>query len=153
MLTSTSCSWCHNQNPTSANTCSECGHDAHVARLDCTCPRCSRARRQVARGDNPIPLAGVAEAIAELRRKTTPEGEPTGESFPMREVPHAAVSPKLAAMIQAVDAAMIEEFGLGGFAYTMIADDGIVAARNTMLDGFVVPVVANATPPTPPADS
>jgi hypothetical protein len=95
----------------------------------------------------------VAEALAELWQKTTPESELAGGDYTIPEVVRTPVSPKLAAMIQAVDAVMIEEFGLGGFAYSMIADDGIVAARNTTLDGFVVPFVANATPPTPQADS
>ncbi|MCE9566040.1 MAG: hypothetical protein K8U57_28810 [Planctomycetes bacterium] len=133
-----------------ARTCSECGHDAHVCRLDCSCPRCARARRQAARSDNPIPLAGlVAEAIAEWRRKTTPEREPAGESCTMPEVARTAVSPKLAALIQAVEAAMVEEFGMGGFAYTMISEAGIVAAHNPP-DDFVVPLVA---PPHPPASN
>ncbi|MBA4188922.1 MAG: hypothetical protein C0467_13070 [Planctomycetaceae bacterium] len=100
-----------------------------------------------------MPLAGlVAEALAELRQKTTPESEPTGESCVMPEVIRTAVSPKLAEMIRAVDAAMIEEFGLGGFAFAMTANYGIVAVHNAH-DGFVVPIVPWATPPTLPAGS
>lgn len=40
-----SCSWCHADNPTSVTTCPECGHDAQVPRLHCSCAKC-RADRQ-----------------------------------------------------------------------------------------------------------
>lgn len=40
MPTTTSCSWCHAHNPITADVCSECGHDAQKARMDCTCYRC-----------------------------------------------------------------------------------------------------------------
>lgn len=153
MLTSRSCSWCDAMNLATARTCSECGHDAHVCRLDCTCPRCARARHQAARCHDPIPLAGVvAEALAGLRRNAMQESEPAGESCPTRGLPRAAVSAKLAALIHAVDAAMTVEFGTSGFGFAVFASDGLIAARNPP-DGFVVPLVTMAAPATPPADS
>jgi hypothetical protein len=42
MRTTTSCGWCHALNPTTECFCKECGHEAHVSRMLCRCPRCSR---------------------------------------------------------------------------------------------------------------
>lgn len=39
---SASCSWCHASNPARERFCGECGHEAHVARMDCACPKCRR---------------------------------------------------------------------------------------------------------------
>jgi len=90
----------------------------------------------------------VVEAIAELRRKTAQECEPAGEPCTIPEVAHTAVSPKLAALIQALNVTMTEEFGLGGFAFAMVANDGLIAAHNATT-GFVMPLVA----PHPPASN
>ncbi len=142
MFTSRSCSWCHNLDPPTVRTCSECGHDAHEARLSCSCPRCALARHKATFGDLAVPLAElVAEALAGLRQKTTHESEPTGENCTTWEFPRAEVSPTLAALIRTIDAAMIDEFGADGFAFAIMVDDGIVAAHNAR-DGFVMPIVA-----------
>lgn len=39
------CSWCHTTNPESELRCQTCGHDAHVARHDCSCDVCARVDR------------------------------------------------------------------------------------------------------------
>jgi hypothetical protein len=36
----TSCSWCHELNPASAEVCANCGHDAQRPRMACRCYRC-----------------------------------------------------------------------------------------------------------------
>jgi hypothetical protein len=41
-----SCSWCHAMNPTTRRYCRECGHEAHVARMECRCPKCVDGFRQ-----------------------------------------------------------------------------------------------------------
>lgn len=40
MITATMCGWCHEMVPASLSSCPNCGHDAHVSRLECGCPRC-----------------------------------------------------------------------------------------------------------------
>lgn len=37
-----SCSFCHAMNAIETRFCAECGHEAHVARMDCQCPQCAR---------------------------------------------------------------------------------------------------------------
>jgi hypothetical protein len=39
-MESRSCSWCHALNDVRAVTCRNCGHNAHVPRLHCTCEQC-----------------------------------------------------------------------------------------------------------------
>ncbi|MCE9561524.1 MAG: hypothetical protein K8U57_05670 [Planctomycetes bacterium] len=96
-----------------------------------------------------MPLASlIVDALAGLRDVAN-ESRPADASCPTREFPRIAVSPKLAALIHAVDAAMNDEFGAGGFGFEMVAADGVIAGHHA-LDGFVVPIVALATPPTPP---
>lgn len=36
----TSCSWCDELNPMSERLCRDCGHEAHVSRMMCTCRQC-----------------------------------------------------------------------------------------------------------------
>jgi hypothetical protein len=59
MRTTTSCGWCHAMNPTTERFCKECGHEAHVSRMLCRCPRCSR-RPQTDLGD---PTEIMTEAV------------------------------------------------------------------------------------------
>lgn len=35
-----SCSWCHEMNETTVELCKSCGHQAHVARMNCACSMC-----------------------------------------------------------------------------------------------------------------
>lgn len=54
MITSRSCSWCHTSNPSTVEQCANCGHDAHMPRMDCRCGRCdpySSADREAAAGE------------------------------------------------------------------------------------------------------
>jgi hypothetical protein len=90
----------------------------------------------------------IAEALAGLREVAN-ESRPPDASCRTRELPRVAVSPKLDALIHAVNAAMNEEFGPVGFGFVMVAADGVVATHHA-LDGFLVPLVALAMPPTEP---
>ncbi len=40
----TMCGWCRRFNPETIDLCRQCGHEAHVARPQCSCPRCRTAR-------------------------------------------------------------------------------------------------------------
>src|SRR2546430_2338288 len=84
-MTSRSCSWCHTTNPATGRFCRSCQHEAHVARLDCQCARCLRARRRAAGTEAPVALAGVVEqTLAGLRhaghrQDDPPDGAGTAE--------------------------------------------------------------------------
>ena len=170
MFTSRSCSWCHSMNPTAERYCRSCGHEAHVARLDCGCPRCTFARRLAAAAASPVPLAGaIEEALAVLRRvapQDSPDGPaPTkpergttvtakndsgrGEPLTAQETTRTPVSARLADLIRALDEALLEEFGPVWFAYVILGRDGLVAASDAR-HGFVPPLIAPAAPPEPP---
>lgn len=42
-----SCSWCHELNEMRFRYCACCGHEAHVARMDCCCRQCAEPFRRV----------------------------------------------------------------------------------------------------------
>lgn len=46
------CSFCHTMNDLDAQSCRECGHDAHVARSQCGCINCSPIGRFMMGGLN-----------------------------------------------------------------------------------------------------
>lgn len=46
----TNCSHCHEQNDTDEQFCSSCGHEAHVARMDCQCAACVGSYLNVTKG-------------------------------------------------------------------------------------------------------
>jgi hypothetical protein len=142
-------------NPASERYCRSCGHEAHVARLDCLCPRCATARRRAAAADAPTPLGGViAEALAALRGGNTPipseevtmsrkrKTATTPDPTPVpRDVPRTPVSAKLAEIIRAMDNALLELYGpYAAFAYHVWIGDGLAAASNATF-GFVPPIV------------
>jgi len=41
-VTKRSCSFCHELNDEAQDLCLACGHQAHVPRLACSCPQCSK---------------------------------------------------------------------------------------------------------------
>ena len=71
---SRSCSWCHALNETAERSCKDCGHEAHVARADCACPRCRL-------GPGPLTEEDVEAALAELRRLRGERGKNRGDSM------------------------------------------------------------------------
>jgi hypothetical protein len=145
-------------NPVAERYCHSCGHEAHVARLDCQCPRCSTARRRAAAADSPTPLGGaIVEALAALRRGSTSNHSEESamtrkrntENVPdptlvTREVKRTPVTADLAEKIRAFDEAMLATFGFD-VCYVVMARDGIVAASNSR-DGYLPPIVAPAAP-------
>jgi hypothetical protein len=160
MLISRSCSFCHSMNPASERYCRSCGHETHVARLDCQCPRCATTRRRAAAtADAPVPLGGaIAEALAALRRGDTPtppeedamartrKNPPAPGPAPADGTPRTAVSPKLAAAIRKMDGLLMDEFGpYAAFAYAVMGGDGLIAASNST-HGVVPPIVAEGGP-------
>ena len=42
--TSTFCGWCSQENPLIVGSCQNCGHDAHLSAMDCTCSVCRKGR-------------------------------------------------------------------------------------------------------------
>lgn len=157
MITSRSCSWCHTSNLATTRYCENCHHEAHVARLDCSCPRCATTRKSVSASLAPMPIASIVdEAIAGLRglvrsdcKPTTTPNKPNSETITSpktREFTRTPVSDELATKIRAFDQGLMAEFGPVCFAYSIIANDGLVAASNSR-DGFVEPLVATATDP------
>ena len=173
MMISRSCSHCHEINPATERYCRSCGHEAHVCRLDCQCPRCLRARHRASAAELPVPLAdAIAGAIAAIGPRAgegpnpadgpaPTEGEPTmpkkNKNTPdpapvTREVVRTPVSAKLAGIVRELDAALMEEFGPVWFAYSIMGGDGLVAASNAS-DGFVPPVVSTRTGIKPDGDN
>ena len=169
MLISRSCSFCHSMTPATERYCRSCGHEAHVARLDCQCLRCATARRRATGTDTPVPLADViARAIADLRlhspatdhltslspclerriAMTADNNDNVNANSPdttpvTREVKRTPVSAELAEKLRAVDEALMAEFGFD-VVYIVMARDGIVVASNSR-DGYLPPLVAPAT--------
>jgi len=155
-------------NVASERYCRSCGHEAHVARLDCRCPRCNRARRLATGTDAPVPLADViARAMAALRSRPFATDDLTSlppclerriamtaddnvnvnspDTAPVtREVKRTPVSAELAEKLRAADEALMAEFGFD-MGYIVMARDGIVIASNSR-DGYLPPLVAPATP-------
>jgi hypothetical protein len=146
--------------------CPKCGHQAHVCRLDCMCPKCARARRLAATAEVPAPLApAITAALAALRRGAAqhqddcpvnetpnPEGSVTmSDETPKatapytRELKRTPVSPKLAAAIRTVDELLVAELG-NDFAYAVLGRGLLIAASNSK-DGVVPPAVATDAPP------
>jgi hypothetical protein len=62
---SRSCSWCHQENPIDHIFCGGCGHQAHLPRMACDCPRCNRPRRPEARNKRED-LLEEADAVCDL---------------------------------------------------------------------------------------
>ena len=156
------CSWCHSTNAETERWCQSCRHEAHAARLDCTCPRCSRARRRAVAGDAPAPPVPVlTEVLNRLRQGAAQEDDsptdgaanPEGDvAMPRkskvivpvtREVTRTPVSPALAAAIRHMDDLLVAEFHLD-VAYCLLARGSVVAASNSR-DGYLPPVVNEAT--------
>ncbi len=163
MLISRSCSWCDRMNFATTQFCENCGHSAHLARLDCDCNRCVVARHRAANTAPPVPLPAVlASALAALRARASapdrPEDRPAtaerrtamsadNENAPdpapvTREVTRTPVSAKLAGIIRALDDTLMAEHGAFAFAYAILVEDGLAAASNAR-DGFVPPSVAS----------
>ena len=84
MRTSTSCGWCHAMNPVAERFCKECGHEAHVSRLLCRCPRC--ARQQPADQGDAASITTATEALqavlTDLRAGQRQNGMNPGATFP-----------------------------------------------------------------------
>ena len=88
MLISRSCSWCHRMNFATTRFCENCGHSAHLARLNCACNRCVLARRRAANTARPflclrsslrhLPPSGRVPRHPTARKTTPPQpkGEP-----------------------------------------------------------------------------
>jgi hypothetical protein len=70
MATFRSCGWCHAMNPTTERFCKECGHEAHVSRMLCHCPRCAP---QAPRAE-PSGVTTAAEAVATILAELAEEG-------------------------------------------------------------------------------
>ncbi len=151
------CSHCDTMVSETLTDCPKCGHQPHVARWDCLCPKCARARRRASAPDAPAPIAPTStEAINRLRRSAdtdaasdplNPEGSdampkkktPATAAPITREIKRTPVSDDLAAKIRAVDAGLEAEFHLD-FAFVILARGNVVAASNAR-DGVVPPVV------------
>jgi hypothetical protein len=58
------CPWCHAMTPTTDRFCKDCGHEAHVARTLCRCPRCTRGEPGPA-----LAAEDVEAVLAWLRRR------------------------------------------------------------------------------------
>jgi hypothetical protein len=168
MMISRSCSWCHCMNPATERYCRSCSHEAHVARLDCRCPRCATARRRATGADTPVPLADlIARAITALRPgadetnntqadgAASPEGRPTVTKHKSTVNPpdtnptpvewkRIPVSPELADAIWRMDDLLQNEFQLD-IAYCLMARDGVVAASDAV-HSYMPPIVATAPP-------
>ena len=169
MMISRSCSWCHSTNPASERYCRSCQHEAHVARLDCQCPRCATARRRATGTDTPVPLADfIARALSALRSQSPATDHPADLSpdperrsdMPARknhananapdpapvnrDVKRTPVSAELAALIRTLDKALQATFGFD-LCYALMARDGIIAASSAV-HGYMPPIVAPASP-------
>jgi hypothetical protein len=152
-------------NPATERYCRSCHHEAHVARLDCQCPRCVTARHRAATVGPPVPIpAAIAAAIAALRSRVDAPDLPTdgpaaieGESImprknnnapndaPVtREVKRTPVSADLAEKIRALDETLLATYGFD-LCYAIWAREGLIAASNAK-DGYVTPLVAPAVP-------
>ena len=163
MLISRSCSFCQEMNPASERYCHSCRHEAHVARLDCQCRRCLRARHRAATAETPVTLADViASAIAAIgprggQRESPAEGASNPEGVPdmtttrknvpdpapvTREVSRTPASPALAAAIREMDAELVAAHGCD-FAYAVLAG-GLLVASSNAVHGYVPPVVIDA---------
>ena len=72
MTTSTTCSWCHASTPLTDRFCQQCSHDAHLSRVSCRCPRCSRNGTATDDDIHTACVTTAAEAVdaflAELQR-------------------------------------------------------------------------------------
>ncbi len=79
MRTSGSCSWCHAINPTTQRFCKDCGHEAHVPRMRCRCPRCARPANQVA-GAGVTTAAEAVEAVLGQVRQWHADGNDANAS-------------------------------------------------------------------------
>jgi hypothetical protein len=162
MLISRSCSHCHTMNVASERYCRSCGHEAHVARLDCQCTRCNRLRRAVTGTDTPMPIADlIARTIAALRshpsatdhlvdlfpdpeRKANMTADRNNRDVPdrvpvTRDVKRTPVPANIAEMVRALDDALQTVFGFD-LCYVVLARGGIVAASNAR-DGYLPPLV------------
>ena len=165
MMISRSCSFCREMNPASERYCRSCHHEAHVARLDCQCPRCTTARRRAANTAPPVPLPAIlAAALAALRARAEAPARPedrrttaqrrtavnadnanTPDTAPVtRKVTRTPVSAKLADIIRALDDTLMAEHGAFAFAYAILVGDGLAGASNAR-DGFVPPIVATVS--------
>jgi hypothetical protein len=58
VATYTTCSWCHEANEISEETCKNCAHDAQRPRMECTCPVCAGAI-----------LGGIVGAVLDATRR------------------------------------------------------------------------------------
>jgi hypothetical protein len=68
-----SCGWCHALNPATERYCKDCGHEAHVSRMECRCPRCTRVPEPIAEQD-------VEAVLAELRRRQSETSSTAGDT-------------------------------------------------------------------------
>jgi hypothetical protein len=157
MSISRSCSWCHTMNPAAERYCVECGHEAHVCRLDCNCSRCLCGR---AGNHAPAALADlIAAHRAALMAGVAPPRPRSKESSSasvgvgtanheaeVRVVKRTHVRAELAERIAALMELLVSEFGFD-LSISIWVRDGLIAASNPN-DGYVPPLVAAATPTT-----
>ncbi len=64
MATATSCAHCHTMNLDSTRYCAGCGHEAHVPRNQCQCPRCIPVESSVEQFNDLTDLTDLLSMLA-----------------------------------------------------------------------------------------